>query len=109
MMAAVGASELLLKSVKSIAVRFCPFEPNVRHVREFLDIINSKKIRSSNANCDIAVDVRHDRSEPHVDILFADGERLVIKGPNVTSKEMLSALNVKCASKNLQVKDSGKK
>ncbi|NP_001087787.1 mitochondrial ribosomal protein L53 L homeolog [Xenopus laevis] len=108
-MAAVGASELLLKSVKSIAVRFCPFEPNVRHVREFVEKINSKKIRSTNANCDIAVDIRHDRSEPCVDVLFADGERLVIKGSNVTSKEMLLALNVKCASKDQQAKDSGRK
>ncbi|CAI9600637.1 unnamed protein product [Staurois parvus] len=56
--------------MKSITVRMCPFEPNVRATREFLEVINTKKIRTTNSNCEITVDVRHDKSEPVVDIPF---------------------------------------
>ncbi|KAG8441897.1 hypothetical protein GDO86_010904 [Hymenochirus boettgeri] len=108
-MAASRVGKIVLKPVKSMAIRFCPFEPNVRSVREFLEIINTKKTRSTNINCEIAVDVRHDQSEPLVDVHFVDGERLMMKAANMTSNEMLSALNLKCNSKDLQAKDSGKK
>ncbi|XP_053323967.1 39S ribosomal protein L53, mitochondrial [Spea bombifrons] len=108
-MAAPSTAGLVLKSVKSIAVRFCPFESNVRSAREFLEAINSKKVRSTNANCQISVDVRHDKSEPQVDVSFVDGERLLMKTANVTTKEMLSALTSKCASKDRQAKDGAKK
>ncbi|KAM4705578.1 large ribosomal subunit protein mL53 [Rhinophrynus dorsalis] len=108
-MAASSAAGLVLKSVKTIAVRFCPFESNVRSTREFLEAINTKKVRSTNNNLEVTVDVRHDKSEPLVDILFADGERLVLKSTNVTSKEMLSKLSSKCAAKELQAKENAKK
>ncbi|KAM4688040.1 large ribosomal subunit protein mL53 [Discoglossus pictus] len=108
-MAASSSAGLVLKSVKKIAVRFCPFESNVRSAREFLDAINAKKVRSTNINCEVTTDVRHDKSEPVVDILFADGEKMVIKTANVTSKEMISTLSSKCASKDLQAKESAKK
>ncbi|XP_075067489.1 large ribosomal subunit protein mL53 [Mixophyes fleayi] len=108
-MAAVKGTELVLKSVKTIAVRLCPFQSNVRSTREFLEAISTKKIRSTNANCQISVDVRHDRSEPLVDILFGDGDKLVFKSSNVTSKEMLSKLSSVCAAKDLQAKESAKK
>ncbi|KAM8966857.1 large ribosomal subunit protein mL53 [Pelodytes ibericus] len=108
-MAASVKAGLVLKSVKTIAVRFCPFEASSISVREFLETINSKKVRSTNANCELSVDVKHDMSEPHVDVMFDDGERLLFKTANLTSKEMLSAFNAKCLSKNLQAKDSGKK
>ncbi|XP_063780064.1 large ribosomal subunit protein mL53 [Pseudophryne corroboree] len=108
-MAAAKGTQLVLKSVKAIAVRMCPFESNVRATREFLEAINTKKIRSSNTNCEITVDVRHDKSEPLVDILFVDGERLVFKSSNVTCKEMVSKFSAVCAWKDLQAKDSVKK
>ncbi|XP_063306431.1 large ribosomal subunit protein mL53 [Pelobates fuscus] len=108
-MAASGKATLVLKSVKSIAIRFCPFESNVRSAREFLEAINFKKVRTTNLKCQVTVDARHDQSEPQVDILFDDGERLLIKSANVTSKEMLSALNAKCVSKDSQAKETGKK
>ncbi|KAM4027764.1 large ribosomal subunit protein mL53 [Anomaloglossus baeobatrachus] len=107
-MAAKGIS-VVLKSVRSINVRLCPFQHNAGATREFLDVINTKKIRTTNTNCKIDVDVRHDNSEPLVDILFGDGERLVFKSENVTSKEMLAKLSAVCSTKDQQVKDSSKK
>ncbi|XP_077349057.1 large ribosomal subunit protein mL53 [Lithobates pipiens] len=108
-MAAASGVGLVLKSVKSIAVRFCPFEPNVRATREFLEAINSKKIRGTNSNCEITVDARHDKSEPLVDVHFVDGERLLIKSGNVTAKEMLLKLGELCSAKDMQTKVSAKK
>ncbi|XP_072267102.1 large ribosomal subunit protein mL53 [Pyxicephalus adspersus] len=108
-MAAAKGAGLVLKSVKSIAVRMCPFEANVKSTREFLEIINSSKIRSTNSNCEISVDVRHDKSEPLVDIQFVDGERLVIKSANVTSKEMMLKLGSLCTAKDNQPKATAKK
>uniref|UniRef100_A0A8C5M5S8 Large ribosomal subunit protein mL53 n=1 Tax=Leptobrachium leishanense TaxID=445787 RepID=A0A8C5M5S8_9ANUR len=61
-------------SVKSVAVRFCPFESSVQSTREFLESINAKKICSTNINFAVTVDVRHDKFETQVDILFVDGE-----------------------------------
>ncbi|MEE6517507.1 hypothetical protein FKM82_027762, partial [Ascaphus truei] len=67
---AASRSGVVLKSVKEIAVRFCPFEFNVRSTREFLEAISTEKVRSTNINCAVIADVRHDKSEPQVDILF---------------------------------------
>ncbi|XP_073532862.1 large ribosomal subunit protein mL53 [Phyllobates terribilis] len=108
-MAAAKGTNVVLKAVRSISVRLCPFSYNVQSTREFLEVINSKKIRTTNINCKIDVDVRHDNSEPIVDILFGDGERLVFKSENVTSKEMLAKLSAVCSAKDQQAKDSAKK
>ncbi|XP_075682196.1 large ribosomal subunit protein mL53 [Rhinoderma darwinii] len=108
-MASAKGIDVVLKSVKRISVRMCPFQPSVQSTREFLEAIYSKKIRTTNTNCEINVDVRHDNSEPIVDILFGDGERLVFKSENVTSKEMLMKLSSMCGSKETQAKDSAKK
>ncbi|KAG8570552.1 hypothetical protein GDO81_011318 [Engystomops pustulosus] len=108
-MAASKGINVVLKSVKSISVRMCPFQQNMQSTREFLETINSKKIRTTNTNCEINVDVRHDNSEPMVDVLFGDGERLVIKSENVTAQEMLLKLSSMCSSKDQQAKDSAKK
>ncbi|KAM9307556.1 large ribosomal subunit protein mL53 [Gastrophryne carolinensis] len=108
-MAAAKGTGLVLKSVKSIAVRMCPFEPSVRATREFLEAVNGKKIRNTNSNCEIKVDVRHDGTEPLVDILFVDGERLLFKSAHLTSREMLQKLGSFCAAKDSQAKDTAKK
>ncbi|XP_077126836.1 large ribosomal subunit protein mL53 [Ranitomeya variabilis] len=104
-MAAAKGMNVVLKSVRSISVRLCPLRPNVQSTREFLEVINIKKIRTTNTNCKIDVDVRHDNSEPVVDILFGDGERLVIKSENVTCKEMLAKLSAVCSTKDQQTKE----
>ncbi|XP_056374569.1 39S ribosomal protein L53, mitochondrial [Hyla sarda] len=108
-MAAAKGIDVVLKSVKNISVRMCPFRHNVQSTREFLETINAKKIRTTNTNCEINVDVRHDNSEPIVDIRFGDGERLVFKSENLTAKEMLLKLSSVCASKDKQARDNAKK
>ncbi|XP_068090950.1 large ribosomal subunit protein mL53 [Hyperolius riggenbachi] len=107
-MAAAKGIRLMLKPVRSIAVSLCPFESNVSSTREFVEAINSKKIRSTNNNCEITVDVRHDKSEPVVDISFVDGDRLFIKSANVTAREMLQKLSSFCDAKDPQLKDATK-
>uniref|UniRef100_A0A670IHD1 Large ribosomal subunit protein mL53 n=1 Tax=Podarcis muralis TaxID=64176 RepID=A0A670IHD1_PODMU len=47
----------------------------------------------SNSNCEVKTDVKHDGSEPVIDVVFADGDRLIMKGANLTIREMLNAFN----------------
>ncbi|XP_032642913.1 large ribosomal subunit protein mL53-like isoform X1 [Chelonoidis abingdonii] len=67
---AVPKAAAVLRHVKSVMVRFCPFQTNVETTRIFLEHVNSKKARASNINCVVTTDVRHDGSEPVVDIMF---------------------------------------
>ncbi|NXN98868.1 RM53 protein, partial [Rhinopomastus cyanomelas] len=98
-----------LRPVKSIMVRFCPFETNVESTRQFLGCITHKKIQETNTNCEVTTDVRHDGSEPLVDVMFADGERLIMKGANLTTLEMLTALGSRCNAKEPKEEQKGKK
>ncbi|KAI6075012.1 39S ribosomal protein L53, mitochondrial [Aix galericulata] len=100
---------VVLRPVKSIAVRFCPFESNVESTRKFLECISRKKIQDTNRNCEVTVDVRHDGSEPLVDVMFADGDRLIMKGANLTTVEMLTALGSRCNTKELKAEQKSKK
>ncbi|KAM7175267.1 large ribosomal subunit protein mL53 [Macrochelys suwanniensis] len=106
---AVPKATVALRHVKSVMVRFCPFQTNVETTRTFLQHVNSKKARASNINCVVTTDVRHDGSEPVVDIMFADGDRLIMKGANLTAAEMLSAFNSRCIAKDLKVEEKTKK
>ncbi|KAJ8273287.1 hypothetical protein GJAV_G00099820 [Gymnothorax javanicus] len=99
-------SRVVLKAVKKIVVQFCPFESNVRSAREFLTRVGSEKARSTNLNCEVTTLVKHDRSEPTIDIIFIDGDRLLMKGANLTSAEMLSALQSRCRAKDPQAMDA---
>lgn len=38
--------------------------------RTFLQAVSSEKVRATNLNCSVIADVRHDGSEPCVDVLF---------------------------------------
>ncbi|XP_074841822.1 large ribosomal subunit protein mL53 [Carettochelys insculpta] len=106
---AVPKATVVLKHVKSVMVRFCPFQTHVEATRIFLEHVNSRKARASNINCVVKTDVRHDGSEPVIDIMFVDGDRLVMKGANLTAAEMLSAFNSRCTAKNLQAEEKTKK
>uniref|UniRef100_H0ZN39 Large ribosomal subunit protein mL53 n=1 Tax=Taeniopygia guttata TaxID=59729 RepID=H0ZN39_TAEGU len=86
---------LVLRPVKNIVVRFCPFEPNVESTRKFLQSIYHKKVQATNTNCEITTDVRHDGSEPVVDVTFADGDRLIMKGARTEKQEEESLKNGK--------------
>ncbi|KAM9737709.1 large ribosomal subunit protein mL53 [Menidia menidia] len=101
-MAASRKVSVVLKAVRNITVQFCPFESNVRSTREFLAKVASDKARATNMNCEVITTVKHDRSEPVVDITYVDGERLVMKGAKLTSSEMLAAFQSRCAAKDRQ-------
>ncbi|KAL2080548.1 hypothetical protein ACEWY4_024341 [Coilia grayii] len=106
---AASRGAIVLKAVKKIAVQFCPFESNARSTREFLVLVGSEKARSTNLNCEVTTDVKHDASEPMVDVLFMDGDRLVMKGARLTSREMLTAFQSRCMAKDPQAKLGAKK
>ncbi|XP_027031476.1 39S ribosomal protein L53, mitochondrial [Tachysurus fulvidraco] len=106
---AASRGPVVLKTVKKIAVQFCPFESNVRSTRDFLVLVGSEKAKTTNMNCEVIAEVKHDGSEPVIDITFTDGERLVMKGGKLTSQEMLSALQTRCIAKDPQSKAMGKK
>ncbi|XP_070778435.1 large ribosomal subunit protein mL53 [Enoplosus armatus] len=108
-MAAPSKATVVLKAVKKIAVQFSPFESNVRSTREFLAKVGSEKARATNMNCEVISMVKHDKSEPIVDITYLDGERLVMKGAKLTSNEMLSAFQSRCTAKDPQAKAPAKK
>ncbi|XP_077362393.1 large ribosomal subunit protein mL53 [Festucalex cinctus] len=107
-MAARRNAAVVLKAVKKVAVHFCPFEANVRSTREFLVMVGSGKARSTNLNCEVISIVKHDESEPFVDVTYVDGERLLMKGANLTSSEMLNAFQARCTAKDLQAKAAAK-
>ncbi|KAM9340551.1 large ribosomal subunit protein mL53 [Symphorus nematophorus] len=108
-MAAPSKATVVLKAVKKIAVKFSPFESNVRSTREFLAMVGSEKARATNMNCEVVTTVKHDKSEPVVDITYVDGERLVMKGAKLTSGEMFSAFQSRCTAKDPQAKPAAKK
>ncbi|XP_071393772.1 large ribosomal subunit protein mL53 [Centroberyx affinis] len=108
-MAASTKPSVILKAVKKIVVQFCPFESNVRSTREFLVMVGSEKSRATNMNCEVKTMVKHDKSEPVVDITYTDGERLVMKGAKLSSSEMLSAFQSRCIAKDPQAKAGAKK
>ncbi|XP_003444132.1 large ribosomal subunit protein mL53 [Oreochromis niloticus] len=108
-MAAPSKATVVLKAVKKITVQFCPFESNVRSTREFLALVGSEKARTTNMNCEVITVVKHDKSEPVVDITYVDGEKLLMKGANLTSSEMLSAFQSRCVAKDPQAKVGEKK
>ncbi|CAL8371796.1 unnamed protein product [Boreogadus saida] len=101
-MAASSKSSVVLKAVKQVMVQMCPFESNVRSTREFLFMVGSEKARATNMNCEVSTVVKHDESEPVVDITFTDGERLVMKGAKLTGQEMLQAFQSRCLAKDTQ-------
>ena len=49
---------------------FCPALTPFSHRRTFLQAVSSEKVRCTNLNCSVIADVRHDGSEPCVDVLF---------------------------------------
>lgn len=104
---AASMARVGLRAVKQVRVQFCPFEKNVESTRTFLQAVSSEKVRSTNFNCSLIVDVRHDGSEPCVDVLFGDGHRLIMRGFHLTAQEMFSAFLKHVQARN--VKESEEK
>ncbi|XP_029299847.1 large ribosomal subunit protein mL53 isoform X2 [Cottoperca gobio] len=80
-----------------------------RHVRRFLALLSSAKVRSSNMNCDVVTTVKHDMSEPVVEITYLDGDKLVLKGAKLNCTEMVDAFQAMCTAKEQQAKIAAKK
>ncbi|XP_034016364.1 39S ribosomal protein L53, mitochondrial [Thalassophryne amazonica] len=108
-MAAPKKAGVVLKTVMKMSICFCPFESNARSTREFLYLVGSEKVRMTNTKCEVITTVKHDRSEPVVDVMYQDGERLVMKGAYLTCKEMFSAFQSRCISKDPRVKEEANK
>ncbi|XP_028317287.1 large ribosomal subunit protein mL53 [Gouania willdenowi] len=108
-MAAPSRATVVLKAVKKITVQFCPFESNVRSIREFLVRVGSEKARSTNINCEVLTTVKHDQSDPLVEVIYVDGETLRMKAAKLTCKEMLDAFQSRCIAKDPQGKPGAKK
>lgn len=47
--------------------------------REFLAIVGSEKARATNMNCEVVTVVKHDKSEPIVDITYSKYYRESLK------------------------------
>ncbi|KAM9838202.1 large ribosomal subunit protein mL53 [Aulostomus maculatus] len=103
-MAAAKNVPVVLKAVKNITIHFCPFESNSLSTRRFLYKVGSEKVRATNLNCEVKVVVKHDTSEPVVDVTYADGEKLLMKGAHLTIEEMMKAFQSRCMAKDLQPK-----
>ncbi|XP_028919027.1 39S ribosomal protein L53, mitochondrial [Ornithorhynchus anatinus] len=99
MAATFRGGALSLRSVRRILVRFCPFGDRVESTRAVLQTLSGEKVRASNLNCSVQVDVRHDGSAPQVDVLFGDGDRLILRGAYLTTQEMLRALVARIRAK----------
>uniref|UniRef100_A0A8C6E215 Large ribosomal subunit protein mL53 n=1 Tax=Moschus moschiferus TaxID=68415 RepID=A0A8C6E215_MOSMO len=61
-----GGCQHGLRSVKQVRVQFCSFEKNLGSTRTFHQVMSSEKVRCTNLNCSVIVDVRHNGSEPCV-------------------------------------------
>uniref|UniRef100_A0A8B9I4Z6 Large ribosomal subunit protein mL53 n=1 Tax=Anser brachyrhynchus TaxID=132585 RepID=A0A8B9I4Z6_9AVES len=107
-----SCSNQILKYLPDVYCNF--YRPCTQYIfkyifRKFLECISRKKIQATNRNCEVTADVRHDGSEPLVDVMFADGDRLIMKGANLTTVEMLTALGSRCNTKELKAEQKSKK
>ncbi|CAI9170191.1 unnamed protein product [Rangifer tarandus platyrhynchus] len=59
---AAALTGLRLRSVKQVRVQFCSFEKNMESTRTFHQVVSSEKVRCTNLNCSVIVDVRTARS-----------------------------------------------
>ena len=91
---AAALARLVLHSVKQVQVQFCSLEKNVKSTRTFHQAVSNEKVRCTNLTCSVIVDVRHNGSEPCVDVLFGEGHRLIMRRAHLTAhtaQEMLTA------------------
>lgn len=91
---AAALARLVLHSVKQVQVQFCSLEKNVESTRTFHQAVSNEKVRCTNLTCSVIVDVRHNGSEPCVDVLFGEGHRLIMRRAHLTAhtaQEMLTA------------------
>uniref|UniRef100_A0A670IFI8 Mitochondrial ribosomal protein L53 n=1 Tax=Podarcis muralis TaxID=64176 RepID=A0A670IFI8_PODMU len=69
----------------------------------------TRSSQGTDGNCEVKTDVKHDGSEPVIDVVFADGDRLIMKGANLTIREMLNAFNSRCEAKENMAQEKAQK
>ncbi|XP_054754087.2 large ribosomal subunit protein mL53-like [Lytechinus pictus] len=88
-MAAPIGELITLRFVKQITIEFCPWEKNVRSVRQFLSYIGNSKVRNTNQKCILKTNIKHDGTAPAVHINYADGQNLLFKTSHLSLSEMV--------------------
>ncbi|XP_052765357.1 39S ribosomal protein L53, mitochondrial-like [Mya arenaria] len=87
-----------LKPVKTLTFSFDPFESNTKSIRDCLQILTSKRVKREGAPR-YKIDVRSDRSHPHIDVDFNDGHKIIFKTEHLKPYDVVSRLDVFCKAK----------
>lgn len=82
-----------LKPAKKISIQFDPFGDNSRNLREFVYVMNRRLIRETNTDCRIRTEILSDNSEPLVEVILENNDRLVMKCSNLNSLDMIQLFN----------------
>jgi len=82
-----------LKPVKRISVKFDPFDPDSKSIREFLYHVNGYKLRLTNPDCTVRQQVVCDRSEPIIDVDLDNGQKLIFKTRRLKAHEIVEQFN----------------
>uniref|UniRef100_A0A914WSV8 Large ribosomal subunit protein mL53 n=1 Tax=Plectus sambesii TaxID=2011161 RepID=A0A914WSV8_9BILA len=92
-MQALAVRGLNLQKVKNIRVSFDPFHPNNRSLREFWAALSGPKVKTTNPQCLVKVDIRNDRRPPYFEANLADGHRLVFKTEHMHTMDIAMRFN----------------
>ncbi|XP_003400153.1 39S ribosomal protein L53, mitochondrial [Bombus terrestris] len=84
---------LTLKPVKSIDIKFDPFHDKGLEARDFLFQITTPKIIATNPRCTVKPCVVSNLSEPIITFNLLSGDKIVCKGANLTSLNILELYN----------------
>ncbi|KAH3710279.1 hypothetical protein DPMN_069753 [Dreissena polymorpha] len=77
---------------------FDPYEPNTFSIRDCLSILTSKSLKRE-ATARVRVDIKSDRSRPHIDVEFNDGHQLILKTEYLKSGDILEKMDKFCKAK----------
>ncbi|XP_013400714.1 39S ribosomal protein L53, mitochondrial-like [Lingula anatina] len=89
-------TKLNISPVKRIEFSFDPFGTNVRSCRDALFHLYSNNVRVTNVNCILKVNVKSDRSDPNMNVIFNDGLKVLFKTNNLTTLELLRTFDNMC-------------
>ena len=85
-MATRGAT---LKMVKEIKVAFDPFGGDaVTAAREFVRRVSSPKLLETNPKFKLSTTVKHDGTDPYMEVTFVDNEKVVIDATDIKFPDM---------------------
>lgn len=81
-----------LRPVKKIQFTFDPYMKNVTSIRDVASTLHKPDILETNLSTILKFDIKSDRTEPRMDVVFNDGEKLVFKTSNLSQLEILDYL-----------------